>query len=392
MTAFAALLAFPASSTGQDLRDGRSAPEQVRVAIYRLDDAQIRDTVRELMPGKSFDYGRIAADLILPALAGPRVSVVTRDQLEQLMKEQNFKYSDRFDAATAPQLGQLFGVDAIVTGKLVAFSLDRRQNVKGLPLIGTLKLRNVPTVSRTVTEVTASVEVTAELISASTGGVLAAPTQRVQKTFTVGSGTEVRVKNPKTGRADVFGGDSTGVQATNDRFMREVVRDAIRQAGAEVARAASMLTPNDGGSRDRLSAGSSNVSGTGRLNAPTALPLLPGNPSKYEPLDGELGTVLRVAEGTVIFALLDDAHVAVGDKLEVHRAELLKDAVGRPVLVGQKIGIIEITEVKSKYSRGTVSGHAVAANDRVIRPAADPVVSAPIRRRPATNAPTPEHR
>jgi lipoprotein NlpI len=40
--------------------------------------------------------------------------IVTRDQLQRIIREQNLQFSDRFDPNTAVKYGKLFGVDAIV--------------------------------------------------------------------------------------------------------------------------------------------------------------------------------------------------------------------------------------------------------------------------------------
>lgn len=56
----------------------------------------------------------------------PYFTLVTRDQLERVLGEQNKGRSVRFDEQTAPSVGKLLGADALVTGSVTSFSSDDR--------------------------------------------------------------------------------------------------------------------------------------------------------------------------------------------------------------------------------------------------------------------------
>jgi WD40 repeat protein len=63
--------------------------------------------------------GRAVADLIRTRLGeGQNVKIVERARMEQIMKEQNFQYSDRVDATTAVGLGRMLGAGKMIFGSL----------------------------------------------------------------------------------------------------------------------------------------------------------------------------------------------------------------------------------------------------------------------------------
>src|SRR5207302_1378446 len=78
--------------------------------------------------------------------------VIDRNQIDTLMREQNMKFSDRFDPRDAPRLGKLLNVDAIITGSVDAFADEVQNNRVGVGPIGLGK-------AQAVAEVTVSVRV-----------------------------------------------------------------------------------------------------------------------------------------------------------------------------------------------------------------------------------------
>lgn len=111
---------LPAIARGADLREGveqlaaaiaKSVPEgkQLRLAVTDFPDLQ----------GVTSDLGRyIAERLTTRLIQNPRVRVVERRRLGQVLTELKFGMSDLVDPAKAKQLGRIVGVEALVVGSL----------------------------------------------------------------------------------------------------------------------------------------------------------------------------------------------------------------------------------------------------------------------------------
>jgi hypothetical protein len=69
----------------------------------------------------------IAEMLITELTANPRVRVVERDQLQQLLQEQNLGATDRVDKETAVRLGKVLGARHFLMG---GFVIDPKDNVR----------------------------------------------------------------------------------------------------------------------------------------------------------------------------------------------------------------------------------------------------------------------
>lgn len=71
--------------------------------------------------------GQAAADELATQLVqSGKFTVVERSRLESLMAEQKLGQSGAVSTGTAAQIGQLLGVQAIVTGSITQFSIDRK--------------------------------------------------------------------------------------------------------------------------------------------------------------------------------------------------------------------------------------------------------------------------
>ena len=101
--------------------------------------------------GESSSAGVIVSERIITQLVNQNVfEVVERAQLEKVLKELNLQSSGIMDEQTTKQIGKMLGVEAIITGSLIA----KKQG---------------------------SVEVNARLISTETAKVIAAHTMDIEK-------------------------------------------------------------------------------------------------------------------------------------------------------------------------------------------------------------------
>ena len=72
------------------------------------------------------NLGRAAADVFVTALMeSGQFSIIERDRVQALIAEQNFGASGRVTPQTAAKIGQLLGVDLMLTGSVSQFSISR---------------------------------------------------------------------------------------------------------------------------------------------------------------------------------------------------------------------------------------------------------------------------
>ena len=348
----------------------------LRVAIYDFDSSNVKENI-QLEIGRNVDYGKIAADMLLSRLVSDRIEVINRDQIQRLLKEQNLKFSDRFDASQATQYGKLLNVDAIITGKIENLYTETKQDVKGM--LGGVGI------GRKKTVVTATVGLTAQLISTATAKTLAAPSADGVVKKDMGSELAAGAQASRSKGAAGSTGSTTTTRTSTDPYIRGALKDAIDKISTELLDAAPRIptmelaravVPKPSARR------ASPIEEAGSSNREASVSSTTGD---YTPLDDEVGTVLKVDENSVTFTLADGAKVRVGERLEIQRAEMMRDPrSGRTIPVGSKIGTLEVTEVRSAYSRGTFSGSAAKPNDRVI--GLKPAVTRPKSRPPAPKA------
>ena len=89
-----------------------------RIAVYDFDDKLVQGEIQKTY-GEKKNIGALVASWVSQALVqNSNFEVIDRAKIEQIMKEQNQQFSDRFDPSDAPKIGKLLNVDAIVTGSV----------------------------------------------------------------------------------------------------------------------------------------------------------------------------------------------------------------------------------------------------------------------------------
>jgi curli biogenesis system outer membrane secretion channel CsgG len=105
----------------------------------------------------------------------PYFTMVTRDQLDRVVAEQNKGHSVRFDNQTAPSVGRLLGADALVTGSVTEYdTTDNRysQQWERTTYSGDGK-KSKKTINAPCLKREARIALTAKFINARTGQVIA---------------------------------------------------------------------------------------------------------------------------------------------------------------------------------------------------------------------------
>jgi len=329
----------------------------LRVAVYPFDQTNVATVLRTETRNSTANYGAIAAELLGSALEG-QVQIINRDRIQQLLEEQGRRYDERFDASQAAEFGKLLGVDAILTGSIVAVDI---QNSTSAGLGGVTDAINgilnghtrtkVPKLDTKTNRVSARVQLTARLINASTGA-----TTMLQAT---GFANDAKLANVKVnGRG---ASDLTSSKAGSDPYIRAAVHNAAEKLSRDFTdKIAAGLPPTTRTTNAVAQSGIAPPAGTGS-------PIV-GEPKKtHVPLPGEVGVVWKADGSTLTFFLSPGANIRPGETYEVHRAEIATNPItGKTVALGQKIGTVQVSTPSTEYARGTYSGEPVKAEDRVI--------------------------
>jgi curli biogenesis system outer membrane secretion channel CsgG len=252
--------------------------------------------------------GRGAADMLTTELVkSGKLDMFEREQLDNVLKEQNLGSSGRIDPTTAARIGKLLGVKYIITGAVTEYG--RSKSGGGGPDIK---------VGKTTYQATVDVR----LVDTTSGRIVFADT---------GSGTKSGL------RVKVFGWG--GGEKANEKSSKEVMRLAIK----DVAR--KMETVNlSNSTSSRVSRTSTNGSDAKALVAD---------------VDGNIITLNKGA----------DVGFKQGQTVTIKRqGKVIKDpATGKVLKVKFKtVGTVKLTTVEGSYSEGeTISGSGFKVGDGV---------------------------
>src|SRR2546423_143369 len=110
---------------------GFAADRKKRVAVFDFDYSTVRTYVSSIF-GTDIDVGKgITALLIKRLVQDGTFSVIEREKMDMILKEQNFSNSDRANPNSAAKIGKLLGVDAIIVGSITQFGNDTKNTGVG---------------------------------------------------------------------------------------------------------------------------------------------------------------------------------------------------------------------------------------------------------------------
>lgn len=296
------------------------AQRQRRVAVLNFDvsnDARLQAQRNNIHS----DLGRIMADLMISQLVnGGRVTVIERDKLDQIIKEQNLENSDRNDPQSAAKIGKLLGIDDVVIGAVTGFTIEQKgsHGNTGIHLGSRIGVPSLNQQSVTVTAAT-----TARIVDVNTGAIIASAD---------GAGQSVRKSSGVS-----LSGYNGGSYSTSDKdFANSLVGEATTKA---VVQAAVLLDASPA------------------LSAPIAA----APRTAYE------GEVADVSGNTLILTVGSGRGARVGDTVEISRpGRVIKNPDTGAVLrvVSDHLGEGKITEVDASSATVTYSGTPVKVKDR----------------------------
>jgi curli biogenesis system outer membrane secretion channel CsgG len=195
-----------------------SAQQKKRVAILSFEDVAIKSSSGAALPSQQDVGASLAEVLVKELLKDGKYSIIEREALDEVLKEQNFSNSSRADARTAANIGRVLGVDAIIIGSVTQFDIAESEVGVGSGSLSRITRGVVGGGKRVNTR--ASVAMTARMVDASTGEVLTAVS---------GSGDSARTS------VAASGGYAIGVDMTSASFQGSPLGEAVNRAVQEVA-------------------------------------------------------------------------------------------------------------------------------------------------------------
>lgn len=291
-----------------------------RVAVMPFEVGSVSSEVGTVDVGKG-----ITSALVTHLVQDGTFSVVDRQMLDAVLKEQNFSTSDRADPTTAAKIGKVLGVDAMIVGTITQFGFENKSSSMSVPTVGT---GYIPYVGGFIggfgsrkSKGRCHVTVDARMIDVNTMEVLAA---------SQGSGESTREAKGTT----LFGGSfDAGDTGFSTSIAGEATMQAVKQLSDQFVAAAAKIPDNQ-------SLAAQNVE----------------------------GKIADVTGRTVILNVGKKNGVNAGDNYQVERAyKTVKDPASGRVLktLTNTVAIIHIDSAEPDMATGTLSKGTAVVGDTV---------------------------
>ena len=285
-----------------------------RIAVDEFDYSTVQTAVASIF-GTNQNIGKGIQSMFVTRIAKEgKVIVVERKKLNQVMGEQDLAASNRVKAGTGAKIGQIRGADAILYGDIVTFGRDdKKKAIAGGGLIGA-GIAGIAAARKTDK---AQVTIDYRLVDAETSEVIATGEAK---------GESQRKSSSFAAMAGAFGVGGAGValDMSSSNFAETIIGEATMDAVNKLAAALDEQLPKLEAKHFDISARVAFVSGTQvTINAGSA------------------------------------QNVSVGDRFQIaHILNEVKDPTTGEVidLATDKIGVIDITQVKDRVAIGTYSG------------------------------------
>lgn len=281
------------------------------VAVCDFDFATVQSS-SSAMFGSNIDVGKGISDLLINyLLKDGTYRVIDRENIDKILKEQNFSNSDRANPATAAKIGKILGVDAIIVGKITQFGSDKKTtNVGGLG--GGLGRLGVGDVGHSKTK--AIVGISAHIIDIDTAEILV-PAE--------GMGESSRESTSLTGGGGGWSGFGGGnVNFGDSNFQQTIIGEAVKLAVSQLS---------------------------GELVA--------GAPKLVARTINVEGLVAAVDGGQIVLNVGSKTGLKVGDEMRIERVtSVIKDPATGQVIrkMTAPVGVIKITDVDAGSAVGVI--------------------------------------
>lgn len=292
------------------------AQDKKRIAVLDFDYQTVHTSVYDLF-GSNVDIGQgIATMLVTELVKNGTYTVIERQALDKILKEQNFQTSGRADPSSAASLGKLLGVHAVVTGAITQFGRDDKKVGIGGVGLGPVRLGGIGKSSSK-----AQVGIDARIIDVTSGEILAV--------------AEAKGESARGGAllGGLVGGTGGVVQMSSSNFGSTIIGEATKKAVEDLV-------------NEVVAAQSKIVARKVEIAA----------------------LVADVAGAEVTISVGSSAGVAKGVSYDVVRPgrEIKDPATGRVIRrVTTPVGTLKITEVGPDYAVGSLTGGPAKAGDCV---------------------------
>jgi len=304
-----------------------------RIAIYDFDPLPVRAEAISVYGDAKKVGGLVASRIMSKLLDAQGFEVIDRQQIDEIMREQNLKFSDRFDPREAPKIGRILHVDAIIVGSVDTLAASVKNNRMGFGKLGIGGM-----------ESTAEATVSMRVISTESARVFIAESVQTKGSHTLSKG------------ASYAGKAGTDQGTTSDAHPEALAATAALQKAADelaakiVSKADSL--PTRGGTTQ--AAPLPNSSKKAEASEPIGESARSNNEKAAAPAVPATETRLKIGriDGSKIYIIGgENAGVKMNDTFEVRRVTgSMKDDSGGVIETDEKVDTIVVTEVQDKYA------------------------------------------
>jgi curli biogenesis system outer membrane secretion channel CsgG len=105
------------------------ADKQFKIAVLPFDDSSIQDR----WWSRNWEVGKgVADELVTALLATNKFRLIEREQINKILREQDFGSGGRVDSQSAAKIGKILGVQLLVMGRVTEFSLKSEGGAIGI--------------------------------------------------------------------------------------------------------------------------------------------------------------------------------------------------------------------------------------------------------------------
>jgi curli biogenesis system outer membrane secretion channel CsgG len=302
-----------------------AAQQKKRVAIMDFEYGTVQSWVDNIF-GTNVDIGKGISDLLVEKLLNSgQYSIIERSALDKVLAEQNFSNSDRADSTSAAKIGQILGVDAIITGSITQFGSDDRST--GLGGFGR-RLGGFGAGNVRWNNAKAIVGISARIIDINSAEILAAVTGKGESKR---KGAALSGSGGSNWSNSGGGGIDMGASNFRNTIIGEATHEAVENLAEELA-------------------GKANV--------------LPETTISVE------GLVADVDGNILILNVGSSVGLKAGDKLNVERVvrEVRDPASGRVIrAISETVGVVTLTDVDASSSVANFAGNGAPKVGDVVK-------------------------
>ena len=308
-----------------DLPDSPASARKRRMAVSAFDYSTVISWVQYWFNSPYNIGDGIRAMLTVRMAQSNTITLLEREKIQEVMKEQDFAASNRVRQGTGAKIGQLSGADVNLYGDIVIFGRDDTTKRKGAAaVVGGLFGRTAGSLVAFNKEEKAVVGINLRLVDTETGEVIETAEAR---------GESSRSSKDYAGAlgvagAGAYGAGAGGVSMTSSNFQQTIIGEATSNAVTKVVEFLEVRVPK-----------------------------LPAKPRAIE------GRVAVIGTGQATLAVGSNDGVLRGDRFEILQINgEIRDPATKEVIDidAVKIGELVVDTVRDRTASGAYGGRALS--------------------------------